>query len=175
MVATKVKIHLRSIVPILFDRYSGVSDGNDEEAKKNASQKVYLDDGGKVCLPSNCLKASIREASSDIGKKMESKKRRQRIRAGLFFMDDMIPLADEADGIHAELVTRGVGSKVTRVVSYRPYLKVWECKVDALLYDLTPENVRQYIELAGMRYGVCAHRPEWGRFELVAFDIEEEG
>lgn len=172
---TKVRVSLRSLVPILFDRYSGLQDQNDQEAQKNAVHKVYRDDEEAVCLPTSCLKASVRDASSEIGKRTDSKRRRNAIRAGMMFLKELVPIAKEPDGIHQEIVTRkGTGNKVTRVVSYRPFLKKWECTVEVLLYDLTPENVRQYFEVAGMKYGLCGHRPEWGRFEITAFDIIEE-
>jgi len=175
MGATKVRVSLRSLVPILFDRYSGLNDQNDQEAQKNAIQKVYLAENGWVGLPSACIKASTRDSSSEVGKKTESKRRRNAIRAGLFIFPEIIPLAEKIDGIHQEIVTRkGTGNKVTRVVSYRPFLKAWECTFDMVLYDLTPENVRQYLQVAGMKYGVCGHRPEWGRFEIVAFDVVGE-
>jgi hypothetical protein len=175
MEATRVKIGLRSIVAILFDHISGVNDQNDQEAQKNAILKLYLDDDGNICLPASNLKASTREASSEVGNKMGSKQRRNAIRAGLFFMPDMIPLGKkEPDGIHAEPVTRkGTGGKVTRVISYRPFLKAWECEVEAILYGITPENLKQYMEMAGLRYGLCGHRPEWGRFEVTKFEVVE--
>jgi hypothetical protein len=174
--ATRVKIGLRSLVPILFDRYNGLQDDNDQEAKKNAPFKVYRDDQGMVCIPiGTCLKAATREASSEIGKKTGSKQRRNSIRAGLFFFPELLPVAKEPDGIHAEPVTRkGTGNKVTRVVAYRPFLKEWAGEVEAHLYGLTPENVRQYMEVAGLKYGLCGHRPEWGRFEITSFDVIEE-
>ena len=168
MDSSRVVIRLRSITPILFDRYTSISDSNDTEAQKNAIEKLYLDNG-VICIPANALKACIREASSGIGKKTESKTRRNGIRAGLFFNTDMIPLGPKApDGIHAEIVTRkGTGGKVTRVVSYRPFLKSWECEVGASLYGITPANLKQYIEAAGLLQGLLGHRPEWGRFELI--------
>lgn len=168
MDSSRVVIRLRSITPILFDRYTSISDSNDTEAQKNAIEKLYLDNG-VICIPANALKACIREASSGIGKKTESKTRRNGIRAGLFFDTEMIPLGPKApDGIHAEIVTRkGTGGKVTRVVSYRPFLKSWECEVGASLYGITPANLKQYIEAAGLLQGLLGHRPEWGRFELI--------
>jgi hypothetical protein len=175
MEATRVKIGLRSIVAILFDRYSGINDQNDQEAQKNAILKLYTDEEGMICLPASNIKASVREASSEIGNKTGSKQRRNAIRAGLFFSPDLVRIGGKKpDGTHAEIVTRkGTGGKVTRVVSYRPYLKAWECETEAVLYGLTPANVRQYMELAGVRYGLCGHRPEWGRFEVVKFEVIE--
>lgn len=173
--ATRIKMSLRSLVPILFDRYSGLQDSNDQEAQKNAVHKFYRDEAGNVCIPSACLKACIRDASSEVGKKTDSKRRRNGIRAGCFISPDLIPVAKEGDGIHQEIVTRkGTGNKVTRVVSYRPFLKQWECEVEVTLYDITPENFRQYVQVAGLKYGLCGHRPEWGRFEIVKFEVVEE-
>ena len=173
--AARVKLGLKSMVPILFDRYSGLNDQNDQEAQKNAILKVYRDDQGNVCLPAACLKACIRDASSEIGKKTDSKRRRNGIRAGCFISPDLIPLAKEYDGIHQEIVTRkGTGNKVTRVVSYRPFLKAWKCEVEVVLYDISPENFRQYVEMAGLKYALCGHRPEWGRFEVTKFQILKE-
>jgi hypothetical protein len=175
MVATKVRVSLKSLSPVCFDRYSGLNDQNDQEAQKNAIQKVYRNETGEVCIPAACIKASTREASTMIGNVKGGKQRRNAVRAALFIFPDMIPVAKDVDGIHPEIVTRGKGDKVTRVVSYRPFLKTWECTFDALLYDLTPENVRQYMQLAGVRYGICGHRPEWGRFEVAAFEVIEKG
>lgn len=169
MESSRVVIKLRSITPILFDRYTSISDNNDTEAQKNAIHKLYLNDDGIISIPANALKACIREASSGIGKKTESKTRRNSIRAGLFFDTEMIPLGPKApDGIHAEIVTRkGTGGKVTRVVSYRPFLKSWECEIGASLYGVTTANLKQYVEAAGLLQGLLGHRPEWGRFELI--------
>ncbi len=173
--SVQVRLGLRGMVPILFDRYSGLQDQNDQEAQKNAAQKVYRDEKGNVCIPAACLKACIRDASSEVGKKTDSKRRRNGIRAGCFILPDMIPVAKEPDGIHQEIVTRkGTGNKVTRVVSYRPFLKGWKCEVDVTLYDITPENFRQYVEVAGLKYGLCGHRPEWGRFEVVSYKVTKE-
>jgi len=176
MATTKIKVQIDSVVPILFDRYSGINDQNDQEAQKNALLKLYRDDAERVSLPAACLKASIREASAEIGKKQESSRRKHSVRAGLFFDKEFYPLdKKKEDGIHAEIVTRkGTGNKVTRVVSYRPFVKEWSVTFEATLYALTPEFMKQVIELAGFKYGLCGHRPEYGRFVLKSFEIIEE-
>jgi hypothetical protein len=173
MEAIKVKGKLESICPILFDRYNGVNDANDLEAKKNAIQKLYLNEKGEICIPAPCLKASVREAGKEIGKKMESRKREQSIRAGLFLVPTMFTLKiKKPDDIFGIPVTRkGTGNKVTRVVSYRPMVNKWEIDFDAVLFGLTPEFIQQAIELAGFKYGLCGYRPEYGRFILKAFSI----
>jgi hypothetical protein len=165
---------IKSICPILFDRYNGINDQNDEEAKKNAIHKLYLNGKSEICIPSNCLKASIRNAASEIGKKMESKKRRQAVRAGLFFTQQLYSLGiKKPDDIFGTHVTRGQGPKVTRVVSYRPMVNEWNIEFEAVLYGLTPEFVQQAMELAGFKYGLCGYRPEYGRFVLEELGIKK--
>jgi len=171
----KIKFRIKSMSPMLMDKYTGINDSNDVEAKKNAYEKVYKNEEGKICIPSTGLKACIRTAGRDIGKKLECKKREQSIRAGLYFtqMDYSLDKT-QPDHIHGEIVTRkGTGNKVTRVVSYRPLIKEWEIECEAVLYDLTPEFIKQAIELAGFKYGLFGHRPEYGRFKLIDFEILE--
>ena len=174
MVTTNtVALSLESTTPMLQDRYSGIQDANDQEAQKNALEKLYKDEQGNICIPATCLKASIREAARAIGKKMECKKREQAIRAGLYFTQAMYSVGKkEPDRIHPELVTRkGTGNKVTRVVSYRPCLDSWKIEGEVVLYDITPDFLRQAVELAGFKQGLCGHRPEFGRFKLTSFEV----
>lgn len=173
MTTSKVKFGLGSMSAMLQDRYSGIQDSNDQEAQKNALEKLYKDDEGNVCIPALALKACIREAAREIGKKMESKKRERAVRAGFYLTRSMYPVGKkEPDRIHAEHVTRkGTGNKVTRVVAYRPCIDNWEIECEAVLYDITPDFVRQAIELAGFKYGLLGHRPEYGRFKLTNFEV----
>ena len=172
---SKIKFRIKSMSSILMDRYSGINDSNDAEARKNALEKVYRDDDGNICLPAYVLKACIRTGARDIGKKLECKKREQSIRAGLYFTQNNYSIGKtEPDDIHGEIVTRkGTGNKVTRVVSYRPLINEWEVECECVLYDLTPEFIRQAIELSGFRYGLLGHRPEYGRFKLLEFETME--
>ncbi len=169
----RIKFTLESMGPILFDRYSGIQDANDAEAQKNADEKCYRNDKGELCIPAAGIKACIRNAGREIGKKMECKRREQSIRAGLYFTEQMYSIGKkEPDKIHAELVTRkGTGNKVTRVVTYRPCVDKWKIECEAALFDLTPDFIRQAVELGGFRFGLFGHRPEFGRFKLVKFEV----
>ena len=80
-------------------------------------------------------KASMRNACREIGKKTESKKREQSFRAVFFRHRYVLSRPEKSDGLHAEMVARkGVGNKVTRVMSYRPMVSEWEIEGTALLY-----------------------------------------
>jgi len=169
MEISKVYFKIRGICPVLFDRNSGEVPGSDEDAKKQAPSKVYRNSKKEISIPSDMLKASMRNACREIGKKMESKKREQSFRAGVFFDTDMYSLGrKESDGLHAEMVTRkGVGNKVTRVMSYRPMVSEWEIEGTALLYAVSVQLFIESLELAGFKFGVGSHRPEYGRFEVL--------
>ncbi len=176
MVTTKIRFAIESMSPLLMDRNSGINDASDAEAQKNAIQKMYMDSEGYISIPANALKACIRTAGRDIGKKLECKKREQAIRAGFYLTEDMYSLDSmkEPDSIHGEWVTRkGTGNKVTRVMSYRPCIDAWKISCEAVLYELTSEFIKQSLELAGFKYGLLGHRPEYGRFKLSKFEVVE--
>jgi len=174
--ATRVKFEIKGIAPILFDRYHGLPDPKTPEGyKKQSIEKLYLDKDENICIPSCCLKAAIRVASSELGKKMEGKKNRQAIRSGVFFDDLMLPTGyTKPDGIREDLVTRGNGDKVTRVISYRPYLNEWIVSGEVSIFFIPVNFAKQAIELAGIKYGLCGYRPEYGRFMVTKFDIIED-
>jgi hypothetical protein len=170
MEITKVSWKIRGICTVLFDRNTGEVPGSDEDAKKQAPAKVYRDGKGEISVPADMLKASVRNAGREIGKKMESKKREQAIRAGVFFDREAYSLGiKDFDGLHAEMVTRkGTGNKVTRVMSYRPYIKEgWEIEGTVLLYGVSAQLFKESLELAGFKFGLGSHRPEFGRFEVL--------
>jgi hypothetical protein len=178
MEITKMKFKIRGICTILFDRNTGENPASDEDAKKQAVGKVYLNAKKELCIPSDMLKASLRNAAREVGKKMESKKREQAIRAGVFFDQEMYSLGcKSSDGMHAEMVTRkGTGNKVTRVCSYRPFVKEgWEIEGTALLYAVSGQLFLEALALAGFKWGLGGHRPEFGRFEvLVCEEVAEK-
>lgn len=170
MEITKVKFKIRGICPILFDRHTGEAPSTDEEAKKQAPNKVYRDKAGNLSIPGDMVKASIRNAYREIGKKQECAKREQAFRAGALFDQDMYSLArEDFDGLHAEFVTRkGQGKKVTRVMSYRAYvLEGWEIQGTVMLYAISAQVFLEAITLAGFKWGLASHRPEFGRFEVL--------
>jgi len=169
MEISKVHFKIRGICTILFDRNTGEVPGSDEDAKKQAPHKIYTNAEGDICIPADMVKASARSACREIGKKMESKKREQAFRAGVFFDKEMYSLGrKDTDGLHAEMVTRkGTGNKVTRVCSYRPFVREWEIEGNALLYAVSQQLFLESLTLAGFKFGLGSHRPEFGRFEVV--------
>lgn len=166
----KIEIELESICPILMDKYpeEDKKAKTEEEYRKLAEDKLYKNEKG-IFIPSSAIKALIRNASSDLGKKMEGKKNRQTISAGVFFESELYINNKKHDGIVKHIVTRGKGDKVTRVPTYRPIFNKWNGKLRANLIGVNPQFIKECLQLGGLRYGLLGYRPDYGRFVVKNF------
>jgi len=171
-----IEFEIRGICPMKQDNPEFVmgekQPKSDEGYIRQAEKKIYTNEKGEISIPAKALKACIKNASSEIGKKMESKKRRQNVQAFLFFDTEYLSLGTKKhDGIVKDLVTRGKGDKVTRVFAYRPIIKEWAASGKMQLMDgeLQQDDVKQYMELGGIKFGLLSHRPEFGRFVVTKF------
>jgi len=168
---TEYEAELESLAPLKMDKWLNEPQPKSEAGyKKQAELKVYLDDKGNISIPANSIKASMRLASSEIGKKMEAKKNRQTVSSAVFLEKEMYSLGKKKpDMIVEDVVTRGVGDKVTRVKTFRPLIKSWKIKIKIISYGATKDFIEQSLELAGIRFGILSHRPEFGRFRVKSF------
>lgn len=173
---TKVQMEIEGIVPLLMDRFHDLPDPKTREGYiKQAEEKCYRNEYGELAIPVDAIKACMRAASSELGRKMEGKKNRQTIAAGVMFDKYYFSLGKEKhDGIFSKPVTRGKGDKVTRVISYRPKIDNWKASGVIKLMDVQPQFAMQALELGGMRYGILSHRPEYGRFLVTKFEVIDE-
>lgn len=169
---TKFKIEIEGISELKMDNWiDGQQPKNEEGYKKQAELKVYRDEKGFISIPANSIKASMKYASSEIGKKMEAKKNRQTISSAIFIEPAMISLGKkDHDGIVRDIVARGQGAKLTRVPTYRPLIKKgWKINFEISAFGVPKEFLQECLELAGLRYGLLSHRPEFGRFQVNKF------
>lgn len=170
---TKYQFEIEGISDMKMDAWiDGVQPKNDEGYQKQAELKVYRDDNGNLCVPSSALKAAIKLASSEIGKKMEAKKNRQTVQSAIFIEPTMLNLNKKThDGIVRDIVTRkGTGDKVTRVPTYRPLIKSgWKVKGVINAFGVPKEFIEECMELGGLRFGLLSHRPEFGRYQVNKF------
>ena len=169
---TKVRFEIEGIVPLKMDRFHGLPDPKTPEGyAKQAEEKCYRDETGNLAIPTDSVKACMKAASSELGKKLDGKKNRQTISAGVMFPDMYLSMGKaKHDGIVANPVTRGKGDKVTRVISYRPIVNKWKVSGSMLLMDVPLGFAKQCLELGGTRYGLLSHRPEFGRFVVNRFE-----
>jgi len=172
-----ILFEIKGLAPLKFDRWvGGIEPKNEEGYKKKAEQKVHLDNKGFISVPANAIKAAIRLASSEVGKKMMAKKNRQTIASSVFIEPAMLSTGKKKyDEMAMDIVTRkGVGDKVTRVSTFRPLIKEWKVSGEMQLALDTPEEfAKSCLELAGLRYGLLGHRPEFGRFELTKWQVKK--
>lgn len=168
-----VSFTLKSNSPIKMDKWiDGNQPKNDEGYRNQAKEKCYRNDKGIIVIPANAIKASMKLASSEIGKKMEGKKNRQTIQSAIFIEDDLSLGKKEPDEIVKDIVTRkGTGDKVTRVPTYRPLIKEWKAQGIMHLFGVPEIFVKECLELAGFRYGLLSHRPEFGRFTVSEWKV----
>lgn len=168
---TEYEAELESIAPLKMDKWLDEAQPKSLEGyKKQAELKVYLNEKGEISIPANAIKAAMRLASSEIGKKMEAKKNRQTVSSAVFLEKEMYSIGKKKpDMIVEDVVTRGVGDKVTRVKTFRPLIKQWKIKVVIISYGATKDFIEQSLMLAGIRFGILSHRPEFGRFKVKSF------
>jgi len=181
MKPTTLNFEIEGLAPLKMDRWLDEQQPKNEKGyMEQAKQKVYSDAKGNLAIPNNAIKASMRFASSEVGKKMEGKKNRQTIKSAVFIEPMELTLLNKSnkpiktyDEIVRDIVERkGSGDKVTRVPTYRPLIKKWKAKGKIIAYGVPFEFIKEVLELAGVRYGLLSHRPEFGRF-IVTKLVEE--
>jgi len=169
---SKIEFEIKDIgCGLKMDKWiDGIQPKNPAGYKKQAEEKVYRDNKKNISIPAVAIKACMRLASSEVGKKMQAKKNRQTISSAVFIEPSMLPLNKKKyDYIVEDVVTRGNGSKVTRVKTYRPFVNGWVVKGVINSFGVPIEFIRECLELGGMRYGLLSHRPEFGRFIITKF------
>jgi len=174
---TKIEFELEGIAPIKMDKWLDLPQPkNDKGYMEQAKQKTYTDEKGNISIPADAIKACMRNASNEVGKKMEGKKNRQTIKAQVFIHPLMLSTGKKKyDEIARDIAVRGKGDKVTRIPTYRPLIKDWKVSGVMTLFGVPFEFVKETLQLGGMRYGLLSHRPEFGRFIVKKFERVENG
>jgi len=169
----KVDFELEGIAPIKMDKWLDLPQPKNEKGyMEQAKQKTYTDNENNLAIPANAIKASMRMASSEVGGKMQGKKNRQTIKAQVFIHPLMLSMGKkDYDEIVRDIAVRGTGDKVTRIPTYRPLIKEWAVSGVMTLFGVPLEFAKEVLQLAGMRYGLLGHRPEFGRFIVKKFEV----
>ena len=170
----KINFEIESLCPLKMDNFVDEEQPKtDEGYRKQARKKVYANKSGELVIPKQCLKASLRLSANELVGIKKGKNMRQTIRAFLNVADDLRLGRKKPDSIVKDMVTRkGTGDKVTRVPTYRPFIEKWKAKGQIEYVpegSLTNDFIKQALELAGLKYGVLSHRPEFGRFIIKKF------
>ena len=172
----KIEFELESVCPLKMDKWQdGLQPKTPDEYKKQAEGKIYTDEKGYISIPSTSLKAALKLAASELSdsqKKYTGKKMRQSISAQVFIQPanmKILPETKKHNGIIQDIVTRGMGDKVTRVTTFRPIINKWKIKGTLNYLGLSSKFLKEALELAGFKYALLSHRPEFGRFIITKF------
>ena len=176
METIKIECEIESMSPLKMDNFvAGNQPKNDAEYIKQAEKKTYKNTKGELVIPAEAVKATLKAAASELCGIKKGKNMRQAIRSFVFFNDDMSLGKKEYDLIDKVMVTRGKGEKVTRVPSYRPLIKEWKAKGIISIFPNTDgidaSFLKSAMELAGLKYGLLSHRPEFGRFAVKSWKV----
>ena len=173
----KYTFELKGISDLKMDKFvDDIQPTTEAGYIKQAEKKVYTDDDGNLAIEARAVKASIIAAAMSLSGRKQ-KDVRQTFMASLFVNPDnltILPERKKHDGIDRLMVSRKSGTKVTRVPSFRPLVKKgWAVKgeISVLsMQDIATDFLKQSFELAGLKFGLLGHRPEYGRFEVTKFE-----
>jgi len=179
------EVVVRGVCPILFHRWDCGEVELKGKAKKNSEVKktdnvesyVYRNANGHLCVPGTNFKAALVNASkSKQDPRSPRKAAKDLVNAIIFVGPELAPFPDSKgrpkkdwdflDKRRAPVQRQGI----TRV---RPaMLEGWTLTFIVTVLDpgyLDEEFVHDLIERAGKYSGLCDHRPQYGRFQIVRF------
>lgn len=176
----KFDVEIQGICPMLQHRFSedkltnikkksGDKKLTDDEKRELARQYLYLD-GKTVCQPASHIEGALIKAASSIGLAGAGKKTyKDLMKAGAFVFPEYIPHINQKWTVDSRsVVNQNTGG---RAMSYRPRLEDWKLKFNLEITDdrADSEAIKEILTIAGLRNGIGAYRPRFGRFEVTRF------
>lgn len=184
---------LRGIRPIMFDRYPG-----DNKTQLPVADKVYLDEEGNLCLPTENLFSFLTARNTTSAPKclLDSRSYGKVCDAFQSFVEvvphDNIPFMRDGkpiayggilDGEHDVPSGVYVDRRVARAPKGIPNPKVrpvlplpWELHISVTLYknDLVGEaTLKEMLSAGGICVGLGTYRPRYGKFVLEEWGCEQ--
>lgn len=176
-------IGLEGACPILFHRWSCESVDAKAKAAKNSKAKktddvnsyVWRNEAGNICLPGEYLKQAIVHAAKFRADPRSPRKSAMDLfKAGIVAVDE---LCEINGGVQAwdYLDQRRVAVQRAGITRTRPaFLTGW--RAECRLMVLTPEYIdaaalNETAAAAGRLIGLGDHRPSYGRFNLIRFEV----
>lgn len=186
----RIQCEIMGIAPLLFHRFTEAAQGQMEKGitgkKKTKDQHlneaqdlVYRNDSGEIGVPALNVKKSLLEGCRSATLKMGRKSAEPYMRASVFVDRDFCSLGKtKEDGIHecAGHIPPGKGGKMA--IIRRPFVKEgWRLTFGLMVFDERVDFtlVETALREAGKMIGLCDHRPEYGRYEVIRFEPQEGG
>ena len=141
----------------------------------NVESYVYRTDNGEIGAPGTYIKGAIVG-----GAKYQQDPRSSRKSAQDLFKAGVIPLTEIASFGSKDwdyIDRRRVVIKMAAITRERPAFKTgWRLNYDLQVLVpeyITPQLLYRVLSDAGKLVGIADHRPTYGRFNIVAFDVQE--
>ena len=141
----------------------------------NVESYVYRTDNGEIGAPGTYIKGAIVG-----GAKYQQDPRSSRKSAQDLFKAGVIPLTEIASFGSKDwdyVDRRRVVIKMAAITRARPAFKTgWRLNYDLQVLVpeyITPQLLYRVLSDAGRLVGIADHRPTFGRFNIIAFDVQE--
>jgi len=138
--------------------------------EEEAERKTNRNADKELVVPLRQVKASLVKASTDF--KMEGKKTyKDYVRAGVLIEPEEAVLNPQEYKIHEEPVV----IQRNRVISWRPLIENWSIDFTVRVLDEKIDllQLREILVEAGKYKGIGDHRPEFGRFDIVNWEVQK--
>jgi len=185
----RVAITIEGTAPLLCHRYSVESVAEKATMKKGSEGKkmddvesyIYRDHDGFICLPGKYLKGALVEAAKfKQDPRSPRKSAKDLVRASVIPLTNLaqlIPIGSKGKPTKAwdGLDTQRVRVQQSAVSRTRPiFHEGWKASfvlMVSLPEYVTPALLRQILNDAGRLVGVGDFRPDYGRFEVVSWEV----
>jgi hypothetical protein len=141
---------------------------SEHDPVEEAKDCLYLNEGGKICVPSMAVLSSMRRAATQLKKPGAGKKTlKDFVFSGLRIEPELIELPNQKYDVDI----RPVVVMRSRIMRARPLFKEWDLTFQVEILDeqtWDPGMVRQVLEEAGKYQGLLDFRPLFGTFEVVS-------
>lgn len=176
----RINFTIKGISPILFNAWTdsarekldkGSTGGkmSVDERIEEATNKVYRNGDGELCIPDGNVEACLEMGARKAGLKRGRAGLAPYLKATVFCEGPLSLGRKDPDGIHEVMGKRGGNAVIIR----RPILNEWEASGTFLVADerMDVAQIKQALEEAGLLAGLCDWRPKYGRFLVTAFDV----
>lgn len=180
-------VEITGVADLILHRYNCDAVEVKSKSKKGSETKktddlesyVYRDDKGHICLPGTYIYGSMTDKARGAARYMQDPRSPRKsavdlFRAGIVVETTLAKLNDGVKEWGYVLKTRVIvnGSAIPRM---RPsFVSGWKARfvISVILAEyITPEILRNVIQMAGKFVGIADWRPTYGRFDLTHFEI----
>ncbi len=173
----KIDCIIRGTRPLLMNAFSTEAEsgpsrkGRVYDDMDEAKKRLYLSGDGDICQPATHIEACMVKSAADF-KFTGRKTYKDVIKSGVFVDPLFIPHAKTEWVVDRQSVV----VQRSRILRCRPRFDEWELAFRIILRDerLQPLVVKDILVCAGRFAGIGDHRPRYGLFEVLSFELIEQ-